>query len=72
MNFIKTLDKFFWIFMLTSIFLGFTYPSFFLPFEGFIIYIIMTIMGLLFLKVDVIDILTHIKVPSAIIYINII
>ena len=47
-------------------------PSIFQPFEGLVIYIVMTIMGILFLKVDILDIITHIKNPFFLLYISLI
>ncbi len=70
MRYLTQTDKFFWIFIIVSIFLGLSYPQFFIAYEGYIIYIIMCIMGLLFLKVDIIDVITHIKKPLPIIYIS--
>ena len=72
MNLLKQTEKYYWALMILGIFLGLFYPKTFIPFEGYIIYIIMTIMGLLFLKVDIIDVITHVKKPFLILYINII
>ncbi|MBI59695.1 hypothetical protein CL657_00590 [bacterium] len=70
MKYLTQTDKFFWVFIISSIILGLNYPQLFLPYEGYIIYIIMFIMGLLFLKVDIIDVVTHIKRPLSILYIS--
>jgi BASS family bile acid:Na+ symporter len=68
-SFLKYLDEHFWIFLLSSIFLGLYFPNQVRPFEGYVIYIIMLIMGILFLKVDIVDIITHIKQPATLIYV---
>ncbi len=70
MRYLTKTDRFFWVFIIISIFLGLSYPQVFMPYEGYIIYIIMCIMGLLFLKVDIIDVITHIKNPLTVIYIS--
>jgi BASS family bile acid:Na+ symporter len=67
-SFLKHLDRHFWIFLILSVALGLYRPELFLPYEGYIIYIIMAIMGILFLKVDIIDLVTHIKQPGLLIY----
>jgi len=70
MKYLTKTDKFFWIFMIGSIFLGLFFPTYFKDFEGYIVYIIMCIMGLLFLKFDIIDVETNIKKPFTVIYIS--
>lgn len=67
-EFLRHLDRYFWVFLTTSVLLGLFYPQFFVPYEGYVIYIVMIIMGLLFLKVDILDVVTHIKRPNLIIY----
>ncbi len=69
MVYIKKTEQYFWIFLILAITLGFIFPTFFQQFEGLVIYIIMIIMGLLFLKVDIVDIITHLKKPSLILYV---
>jgi arsenite transporter len=69
MQYLKQTDKFFWLFLLIAIFSGLIFPSFFQAFEGLVVYIIMTIMLLLFLKVDILDVVTHMKSPFTILYI---
>ena len=69
MKLIVKAEQFFWILMIISVLAGLFAPSLFIQFEGIIIYIIMIIMGLLFLKVDIVDVLTHIKKPYKVIYI---
>ena len=72
MAIVKKIEQFFWVFLIAAIFLGFKFPLFLQQFEGFVLYIIMIIMGLLFLKVDIIDVIIHIKKPMTIIYIAVI
>ena len=67
---LKKIEHNFWVFLVLAVGLGFVYPTYFSQFEGFVIYILMVIMGFLFLKVDVFDILTHIKKPFFLLYIS--
>ena len=69
-SFFKTNEKYFLIFLIFSIFIGLYIPSLFIGFDRFIIYIIMAILGLLFMKVDIIDIVTHIKEPLTLLLIS--
>jgi predicted Na+-dependent transporter len=69
MTILKQVDKYFWVFLFSSIILGLFMPAPFRPLENYVIYIVMTIIGLLFLKVDIIDIVTHIKNPFFLLYI---
>jgi predicted Na+-dependent transporter len=72
MKIFKKIDQYFWIFLSSAIILGLFSPQTFLPFEGYVIYIVMAIVGLLFLKVDMIDVVTHIKQPFFLLYVAII
>lgn len=67
---IKHIERHFWILLCLSVILGFLFPSFFIPFEGIVLYIVMAIIFLLFLKVDMIDVITHIKQPILLLYIS--
>lgn len=67
---LKQMDRIFWMFLPVAIFLGFLFPDLFQPYEGAVIYLVMGIMGLLFLKVDIVDVLTHIKKPGLLIYVS--
>lgn len=69
MTLLKQIDKYFSLLLLSSILLGFTFPNLFLTYEGYVIYIIMAILGFLYLKVDIIDVVTHIKKPKLMLYI---
>jgi bile acid:Na+ symporter, BASS family len=68
---IKHFEQYFWVVLLTSIICGFLFPQWLQPLEGYILYFIMGIMCLLFMKVDVLDIVTHIKQPKFLSYISI-
>ena len=72
MQYLKQTDKFFWLFLILAIIFGLSFPSFFQSFEGVVLYIIMSIMLLLFLKVDILDVVTHMKTPFTILYICIV
>ncbi|MCP4050002.1 MAG: hypothetical protein GY730_04780 [bacterium] len=63
------IDRFFWIFLILGVLIGFLVPDLLNPFEGYVRYIVMIIMGLLFLKVDILDLITHIKKPWFILYV---
>ncbi len=69
MAYLKKIEHYFWIYLIFSVALGFITPRFFLPYEGYIVHIIMVIMGLLYLKVDILDIVTHVKKPLYLLYI---
>lgn len=69
MKILKQVDKYFWIFLFASIILGLFFSAPFRPLENYVIYIVMSIIGLLFLKVDIIDIVTHIRQPFFLLYI---
>lgn len=66
---IRKRDKFFWIFLILSVLIGFLFPSFFSKYEGLTLFIIPSIIGILFLKVDIIDVITHIQKPLLLAYI---
>ncbi len=73
---INHIERYFWVFLIIAILLGFSLPSIFsIPsetlemMEGYVIFILMIIMGILFLKVDILDILTHMKKPLNLLYI---
>lgn len=66
---IKHFEQYFWLVLVASIIFGFLFPSYLQPLEGYILYFIMTIMCLLFLKVDIFDVVTHIKQPQFLVYI---
>ncbi len=66
---LNQIDRYFWILLVLGITLGFLFPQFFMGFESLIIYIVMAIAGILFLKVDILDIITHIKQPFFMLYI---
>ena len=63
-------DRYFWIFLLAGIFLGACFPFLFKGYDFLVLYIIMAIMCILFLKVDIIDVVTHVKRPILLIYIS--
>ncbi|MFC1770716.1 bile acid:sodium symporter [Candidatus Margulisiibacteriota bacterium] len=65
----KTIDKFFWFFIAAGVTGGFLFSGFFQQFECYVFYILMLMMGLLFLKIDILDIVTHIKKPQILLFI---
>jgi bile acid:Na+ symporter, BASS family len=66
---IRHIERHFWIFLCISVLAGFIFPSVFIPFEGMVLYLVMSIIFLLFLKIDILDVITHIKKPLLLIYI---
>ena len=67
---IKHIERHFWVLLCLSVILGFLFPTFFTPFEGIVLYLVMAIIFLMFLKVNMIEILTHIKKPLLLLYIS--
>lgn len=67
---INKLESFFWIILLAGVFGGLFTPSLFIPFQGLIIYIVMAILLLLFLKADLLEILADIKQPGLLLYVS--
>lgn len=68
---LKTIDRYFWVFLCVAVLSGFAFPQLLMPFQGMVIYIVMTIVALLFLKVDILDIVKQIKKPFFLLYIAI-
>ena len=68
---IKHFEQSFWVVLCISVVCGFLFPKWLQPLEGYILYFIMGIMCLLFMKVDILDIVTHIKQPRFLSYISI-
>ncbi len=66
---VRNRDKFFWVFLILSVAIGLFFPSYFYNLEGLTIFIIPTIIGILFLKVDIVDVVTHIQKPLLLLYI---
>ena len=48
MTFLKKIEKYFGICLAIGIFAGFLFPQYLQNFEGYVIYILMSIMGLVF------------------------
>ena len=57
----KPVDKYFHLYLIVGVIGGFLFPRFFNQFEGYVANILMLIIGLLFLKVDFVDVITHIR-----------
>lgn len=70
MAILKNFDKYFWIILLAGIISGLTIPSIFIPLQGIVIYLVMSILFYLFLKVDVIEILADIRKPFFLLYVT--
>lgn len=69
---IRHIERYFWIFLLVALAGGFSIPDILNQFQGYVIYLLMVIMGILFLKVDILDIVTHLKNPLYLLYISVI
>ena len=65
----KQLEKIFPLFLILGVVLGFLVPDWFHALERSVIYIVMIIIGILFLKLDLHDTLTHFKRPVLLIYV---
>lgn len=72
MVFLKSIERYFGVFLSIGVLGGFLFPSYFQNLDSYVVYVVMAIMGLLFLKVDVVDVLTHIRNPFFMLYINVI
>eukprot|EP01047_Picozoa_sp_COSAG01_P000733 COSAG01_NODE_14_length_41020_cov_40.702133_25_plen_318_part_00 len=70
MLYLKRIERFFPVFLLLAVCSGFVFPQFFIQFESKILYFLMGIMTLLFLKIELIDILKHIRKPFVLCYIS--
>lgn len=69
MVWLTRIERYFWIFIAFGVISGFLFPSFLRQFEEWVIYIVMAIMGLLFLKVDILHIVTHMRKPGLLLYV---
>ena len=70
MAILKQVDRIFWFFLLAGMAIGFLFPAPFMGLDGYVIYIVMAIMGLLFFKVNIFDVVDHVKKAPLIIYIS--
>lgn len=70
MIFLKKIERFFPIFLISGLLFGFFAHNTFIKLEPYIPYFLIGIMTLLFLKIDLLDILKHIKKPFLLIYIS--
>lgn len=69
MKFIAKIDHHFWVYLLGAVACGFLFPRQLQPFENIVIYIMMAILFLVFLKADVADVFKQIKKPGILVYI---
>ncbi|MEK9656984.1 MAG: hypothetical protein VW378_01260 [bacterium] len=69
---LRKVEKYFPIFLILAVLSGFIFTKIFLQLESYILYYLMGIMTLLYLKIDLIDIIRHIKKPILLIYISVI
>ncbi|MBT6121571.1 hypothetical protein HOH45_08935 [bacterium] len=66
---LKQMDRFFWAFISLGVIFGFLFPSFMGQFEPYVLYIVMGIIGVLFLKVDIVSVVSHVKKPLFLLYV---
>lgn len=69
MTFLQKIDRYYWLFLGIGIVCGFLFPNQLHPYEGQVDNIIMGILFLLFLKVDIFEIIKDIKKPFRLLYI---
>ncbi len=62
--------RFFWLFLFVALALGLFFPNAMMLFEPYIIWYLIVMMYLVFLKVDVKDVFGHLKKPVQIIYVQ--
>jgi bile acid:Na+ symporter, BASS family len=63
------IDKFFWLFLSGGVLGGFVFSNYLQVFEGYVSLILMLMMGLLFLKIDIVDVVKHIKTPWFLVFV---
>lgn len=68
MSFLKSIDKYFPLFLLGSFAIGSTFHNQLIYFEGFVIYFVMIIVGLLYMKIDLVDVIMQMKNPFFLLY----
>jgi len=66
---LRHIDKYFWVCLILAVVFGLFVPSLFSPFQDWILYVIMGMLFLLFIKVDIKDMVQHIRNPLLILYI---
>ena len=69
---LKNIDRYFPVFLLAGVVFGFAFPNFLQQFEGLVIYMVMFIMVLLYMRVEIIDVLFHVRNPLFVFYISLI
>ena len=69
MTVLHKIEKYFWACLVLAIGAGLLVPHLFINFQGSILYIIMTILFLVMLKVDIADMFHHIRKPFQLLYV---
>lgn len=69
MKILHNTEKYFWVCLMSAILLGFIFPQPLMQFEGQVLYIIMSILFLIFLKVDLSEVIHFIKRPILLLHI---
>jgi predicted Na+-dependent transporter len=69
MTALKQIDKYFWICLILAIVFGLYLPGIFSPFQDWILYVIMAMLFLVFIKVDIKDMVNHVRNPFLMLYI---
>jgi bile acid:Na+ symporter, BASS family len=72
MEIVHKIDKYFWILMCFAIICGFAFPEFLQSINVNVMYILMFVMGILFIKIDIDDWFHHIRNPFFLLYIALI
>ena len=68
MNIHRFVENNFWIFLLLGMFLGFIFPDQTLVLDSYVIIFLMILLYLVFLKIDLGEVVGHIKKPKLLIY----
>ncbi len=67
-NIQRFVEDYFWIFLLLGMFLGFAFPDQATALEPYVIVFVMLLLYVVFLKIDMVSIIGHIKKPLLLLY----
>jgi len=69
MKVVHPIDKYFWVSLVVAISSGFLLPNVFSVFQDWVVYIIMAMLFLVFVKIDIKDVVHHVKSPLLLLYV---
>ncbi len=64
----RFVDDYFWLFLLLGIFLGFAFPDQVLVLEPYVVVFMMSLLYIVFLKIDMAGVIGHIRKPMLLVY----